>query len=117
MAVATSAPVDNGTLADTQTVCDAWPIENVHACWPCLASSSMGLWRACHPSKLISPVLAQVVLGCLVFALVWVLIAFERVPFFPVGRTGGALVGASLMVACGVLSSQQVCAIACAHMR
>lgn len=50
-----------------------------------------------------------VVAGCTIFALTWLLIAFERVPFMPIGRTAGALLGACLMVATGVLSSEEVC--------
>ena len=51
---------------------------------------------------------STVVLGCLIFAFTWLLIAFERVPFLPIGRTAGALAGAALMVACRVISAEQV---------
>lgn len=49
-----------------------------------------------------------VVFGCIIFALTWLLVAFERVPFLPIGRTAGALLGACLMVATGVLTSDEV---------
>ena len=40
----------------------------------------------------------KVVLGCVAFAIFWVLAVFPSVPFMPVGRTAGSLLGAMLMV-------------------
>jgi Na+/H+ antiporter NhaD/arsenite permease-like protein len=41
------------------------------------------------------------------FALTWLLIAVPRLPLLPVGRAGGALLGAVLMVAGGVLTASE----------
>lgn len=54
-----------------------------------------------------------VVAGCLVFCITWILIAFGRVPCLPIGRAAGALLGAALMVATGVLTSDEVCISGC----
>ncbi|KAK8503905.1 hypothetical protein V6N13_021685 [Hibiscus sabdariffa] len=40
----------------------------------------------------------KVVLGSIAFAIFWVLAVFPAVPFLPVGRTAGSLLGAMLMV-------------------
>ncbi|CAA0824647.1 Divalent ion symporter [Striga hermonthica] len=40
----------------------------------------------------------KVILGSLAFAVFWVLAVFPSVPFLPVGRTAGSLLGAMLMV-------------------
>lgn len=42
-----------------------------------------------------------------IFLLSYVLIASRRVPWLPIGRTAGALLGAVLMVLCGVLTPAQ----------
>lgn len=42
-----------------------------------------------------------------IFLLSYVLIASRRVPWLPIGRTAGALLGAVLMVVCGVLTPAQ----------
>nr|KYP59793.1 Putative transporter arsB [Cajanus cajan] len=48
-----------------------------------------------------------VVLGSLAFAIFWVLAVFPSVPFLPIGRTAGSLLGAMLMVIFQVLSPDQ----------
>ncbi|XP_044505151.1 silicon efflux transporter LSI2-like [Mangifera indica] len=42
--------------------------------------------------------LVKVILGSIAFAIFWVLAVFPAVPFLPVGRTAGSLLGAMLMV-------------------
>ncbi|XP_043697761.1 silicon efflux transporter LSI2 [Telopea speciosissima] len=49
----------------------------------------------------------KVVLGSIAFAIFWVLAVFPAVPFLPVGRTAGALLGAMLMVIFGVITPEQ----------
>ncbi|MED6135835.1 hypothetical protein PIB30_050383 [Stylosanthes scabra] len=49
----------------------------------------------------------KVVLGSLGFAIFWVLAVFPAVPFLPIGRTAGSLLGAMLMVIFRVLSPDQ----------
>ncbi|CAN6293374.1 unnamed protein product [Urochloa humidicola] len=46
----------------------------------------------------------KVVLGCIAFGIFWVLAVFPSVPFMPVGRTAGSLLGAMLMVLFRVMS-------------
>ncbi|KAL2334743.1 hypothetical protein Fmac_015956 [Flemingia macrophylla] len=48
-----------------------------------------------------------VVLGSIAFAIFWVLAVFPSVPFLPIGRTAGSLLGAMLMVIFKVLSPDQ----------
>ncbi|XP_037411419.1 silicon efflux transporter LSI3-like [Triticum dicoccoides] len=48
--------------------------------------------------------LSKVVLGSAAFAVFWVLAVFPSVPFLPIGRTAGALLGAALMVVFHVIS-------------
>ncbi|AQK55375.1 arsenite transport subunit B [Zea mays] len=50
------------------------------------------------------PVL-KVALGSAAFAVFWVLAVFPAVPFLPIGRTAGSLLGAMLMVLLGVMSA------------
>ncbi|KAK7380344.1 hypothetical protein VNO78_32852 [Psophocarpus tetragonolobus] len=50
---------------------------------------------------------SKVVLGSLAFAIFWVLAVFPAVPFLPIGRTAGSLLGAMLMVIFKVLSPDQ----------
>ncbi|KAK1415238.1 hypothetical protein QVD17_31014 [Tagetes erecta] len=50
---------------------------------------------------------AKVVLGCIAFGVFWVLAVFPAVPFMPIGRTAGSLLGAMLMVLFQVLSPDQ----------
>ncbi|OMO71799.1 Arsenical pump membrane protein, ArsB [Corchorus olitorius] len=52
-----------------------------------------------------SPV--KVVLGSFAFAVFWVLAVFPAVPFLPVGRTAGSLLGAMLMVLFRVITPDQ----------
>lgn len=40
----------------------------------------------------------KVVLGSIAFAIFWVLAVFPAVPFLPIGRTAGSLLGAMLMM-------------------
>ncbi|KAK0597372.1 hypothetical protein LWI29_024637 [Acer saccharum] len=54
----------------------------------------------------ISPAV-KVVLGSLSFAIFWVLAVFPAVPFLPIGRTAGSLLGAMLMVIFQVISPDQ----------
>ncbi|KAM1780815.1 hypothetical protein FF1_041943 [Malus domestica] len=52
-----------------------------------------------------SPV--KVVLGSIAFAVFWVLAVFPAVPFLPIGRTTGSLLGATLMIVFRVLTPDQ----------
>lgn len=49
----------------------------------------------------------KVVLGSIAFAIFWILAVFPAVPFLPVGRTAGSLLGAMLMVVFRVLTPDQ----------
>ncbi|KAK3447167.1 hypothetical protein EUGRSUZ_A02760 [Eucalyptus grandis] len=49
----------------------------------------------------------KVILGSIAFAIFWVLAVFESVPFLPVGRTAGSLLGATLMVIFRVITPEQ----------
>ncbi|XP_059298834.1 silicon efflux transporter LSI2-like [Lycium ferocissimum] len=49
----------------------------------------------------------KVVLGSIAFAVFWVLAVFPAVPFMPIGRTAGSLLGAMLMVLFRVLTPDQ----------
>ncbi|KAK9276027.1 hypothetical protein L1049_005558 [Liquidambar formosana] len=49
----------------------------------------------------------KVVLGSVAFAIFWVLAVFPAVPFLPIGRTAGSLLGAMLMVLFGVITPDQ----------
>jgi Na+/H+ antiporter NhaD/arsenite permease-like protein len=49
----------------------------------------------------------KVVLGSLAFTIFWVLAVFPAVPFLPIGRTAGSLLGAMLMVIFQVLTPDQ----------
>ncbi|KAK1261180.1 hypothetical protein QJS04_geneDACA002045 [Acorus gramineus] len=49
----------------------------------------------------------KVVLGSFAFAIFWVLAVFPAVPFLPVGRTAGSLLGAMMMVLFRVLTADQ----------
>ncbi|GFP82240.1 putative transporter arsb [Phtheirospermum japonicum] len=49
----------------------------------------------------------KVVLGSFAFAVFWVLAVFPAVPFMPIGRTAGSLLGAMLMVLFQVISPDQ----------
>ncbi|VAH97816.1 unnamed protein product [Triticum turgidum subsp. durum] len=49
---------------------------------------------------------SKVVLGCVAFGIFWVLAVFPSVPFMPVGRTAGSLLGAMLMVLFRVISPE-----------
>ncbi|TVU27670.1 hypothetical protein EJB05_19166 [Eragrostis curvula] len=52
------------------------------------------------------PVL-KIALGCAAFAIFWVLAVFPAVPFLPIGRTAGSLLGAMLMVLLGVMTADE----------
>ncbi|KAH9603503.1 hypothetical protein KSS87_010019 [Heliosperma pusillum] len=56
---------------------------------------------------MVMPPTAKVVLGSIAFAIFWVLAVFPAVPFLPVGRTAGSLLGAMLMVLFRVLTPEQ----------
>ncbi|RLN41478.1 putative transporter arsB [Panicum miliaceum] len=49
--------------------------------------------------------LPRVVLGSLAFGVFWMLAVFPSVPFLPIGRTAGALLGAVLMIVFHVISA------------
>lgn len=49
----------------------------------------------------------KVILGSIAFAIFWVLAVFPAVPFLPIGRTAGSLLGAMLMVLFRVLTPDQ----------
>ncbi|XP_057480836.1 silicon efflux transporter LSI2-like [Actinidia eriantha] len=49
----------------------------------------------------------KVVLGSIAFAVFWVLAVFPAVPFLPIGRTAGSLLGAMLMVIFQVITPDQ----------
>ena len=49
----------------------------------------------------------KVVLGSIAFAIFWVLAVFPAVPFLPVGRTAGSLLGGMLMVIFQVITANQ----------
>ncbi|WVZ15143.1 hypothetical protein V8G54_012709 [Vigna mungo] len=49
----------------------------------------------------------KLVLGSIAFAIFWMLAVFPAVPFLPIGRTAGSLLGAMLMVIFQVLSPDQ----------
>ncbi|KAA8533704.1 hypothetical protein F0562_031221 [Nyssa sinensis] len=50
---------------------------------------------------------AKVVLGSIAFAIFWVLAVFPVVPFLPIGRTAGSLLGAMLMVIFRVITPDE----------
>ncbi|XP_047173315.1 silicon efflux transporter LSI2-like [Vigna umbellata] len=50
---------------------------------------------------------SKVVLGSVAFLIFWVLAVFPAVPFLPIGRTAGSLLGAMLMVIFKVLSPDE----------
>ncbi|KAK9724663.1 hypothetical protein RND81_05G090500 [Saponaria officinalis] len=56
---------------------------------------------------MVMPPTVKVVLGSLAFAIFWVLAVFPAVPFLPIGRTAGSLLGAMLMVLFRVISPEQ----------
>nr|XP_010918720.1 silicon efflux transporter LSI2 [Elaeis guineensis] len=49
----------------------------------------------------------KVVLGSVAFGIFWVLAVFPAVPFLPIGRTAGSLLGAMLMVIFRVISPEE----------
>ena len=49
----------------------------------------------------------KLVLGSLAFAIFWVLAVFPAIPFLPIGRTAGSLLGAMLMVIFQVITPDQ----------
>ncbi|KAL2324555.1 hypothetical protein Fmac_023613 [Flemingia macrophylla] len=52
-------------------------------------------------------IVPKVVLGLIAFAIFWVLAVFPAVPFLPVGRTAGSLLGAMLMVLFQVITPDE----------
>ncbi|GLU24291.1 hypothetical protein SLE2022_402380 [Rubroshorea leprosula] len=50
---------------------------------------------------------SKVVLGSIAFGIFWVMAVFPSVPFLPIGRTAGSLLGAMLMVLFGVITPDQ----------
>lgn len=49
----------------------------------------------------------KVILGSIAFAIFWLLAVFPAIPFLPIGRTAGSLLGAMLMVVFRVLTPDQ----------
>jgi Na+/H+ antiporter NhaD/arsenite permease-like protein len=49
----------------------------------------------------------KVVLGSVAFAIFWILAVFPAVPFLPIGRTAGSILGATLMVIFKVITPKQ----------
>ncbi|KAJ1384996.1 Citrate transporter-like domain [Sesbania bispinosa] len=49
----------------------------------------------------------KVILGLIAFAIFWVLAVFPAVPFLPIGRTAGSLLGAVLMVLFRVITPEE----------
>ncbi|KAJ6861650.1 hypothetical protein NC651_037655 [Populus alba x Populus x berolinensis] len=49
----------------------------------------------------------KVVLGSVAFAIFWILAVFPAVPFLPIGRTAGSVLGATLMVIFEVITPEQ----------
>ncbi|KAL5231789.1 hypothetical protein ABZP36_030565 [Zizania latifolia] len=49
--------------------------------------------------------LSKVVMGSVAFGVFWILAVFPSVPFLPIGRTAGALLGAVLMIVFHVISA------------
>ncbi|KAI5559591.1 hypothetical protein BDE02_17G121900 [Populus trichocarpa] len=49
----------------------------------------------------------KVVLGSVAFAIFWILAVFPAVPFLPIGRTAGSILGAILMVIFKVITPEQ----------
>ncbi|XP_011038357.1 PREDICTED: putative transporter arsB isoform X2 [Populus euphratica] len=49
----------------------------------------------------------KVVLGSVAFAVFWILAVFPAVPFLPIGRTAGSILGAMLMVIFEVITPEQ----------
>lgn len=49
----------------------------------------------------------KAVLGCIAFAIFWLMAVFPSVRFLPIGRTAGAVMSAALMVAFQVLSPSE----------
>ncbi|KAJ3672198.1 hypothetical protein LUZ60_006919 [Juncus effusus] len=50
---------------------------------------------------------SKVILGSIAFGFFWVLAVFPAVPFLPIGRTAGSLLGAMLMVVLRVMSADE----------
>jgi Na+/H+ antiporter NhaD/arsenite permease-like protein len=87
-----------------------------------------GEGQAAAPAAM--PATAQVVLGCLIFAVVWVLLLKDRWKWLPLGRAMSALAGACAFVAAGVMTAGEAyeainlptlalltgCMLVCAHM-
>ena len=65
------------------------------SCWLCLVTT-MAL--ASVP---------KVVFGLIAFAIFWVLAVFPAIPFLPIGRTAGSLLGAMLMVIFQVITPDE----------
>ncbi|KAM3730028.1 hypothetical protein ACB098_12G057200 [Castanea mollissima] len=52
-------------------------------------------------------ILVNVILGSIGFAIFWILAVFPAVPFLPIGRTAGSLLGAMLMVLFQVITADE----------
>lgn len=65
------------------------------------------LVQASKVAKMVLASPVKVVLGSIAFAIFWVLAVFPAVPFLPIGRTAGSLLGAMLMVVFKVMTPDQ----------
>lgn len=61
----------------------------------------------CFFVKMVMAPTVKVILGSFAFAVFWVLAVFPAVPFMPIGRTAGSLLGAMLMVLFQVITPDQ----------
>ena len=52
-------------------------------------------------------ILVKVILGSISFVIFWVLAVSPSVPFLPIGRTAGSLLGAMLMVIFQVITADE----------
>uniref|UniRef100_A0A5B6YNJ4 Putative Divalent ion symporter n=1 Tax=Davidia involucrata TaxID=16924 RepID=A0A5B6YNJ4_DAVIN len=64
-------------------------------------------FRLAELQKMVLAATGKVVLGSIAFAIFWVLAVFPAVPFLPIGRTAGSLIGAILMVIFRVITPEQ----------
>ncbi|KAA8520840.1 hypothetical protein F0562_011513 [Nyssa sinensis] len=63
--------------------------------------------QGCKSAAMALAPTVKVVLGSVAFAIFWVLAVFPAVPFLPIGRTAGSLLGAMLMVVFRVITPNQ----------
>lgn len=61
------------------------------------------LWSCCEWGMAWAST-SKVILGCIAFAIWWLFAVFPAVPFLPIGRTAGSILGATLMVVFRVIT-------------